>query len=645
MCGIAGILIDSGRLAGESPSELIEKMTNTLAHRGPDNAGTWCDDVSGVYFGHRRLSILDLTSAGKQPMESACGRYVITYNGEVYNFQDIKKKIETEFNIHFKTNTDTEVILEACAKWGVDNTVNQLVGMFAFSLWDKKERQLTLVRDRIGIKPLYWQFISGRLAFASELKALRVMPDWKPELDKHALGSYLRHAYVPAPATIYTDVFKLPPGNILTWKAGESPEINQYWDPLALASANEQSYSSISDNEAINRLDKLLGDAVKRRMISDVPLGAMLSGGIDSSVVTALMQKHSDRPIKTFSIGFNESDYNEAVYASQVAKHLGTEHTELYVESKHSLDVIEKIPTMYDEPFADASQIPTFLISELIKNHVTVALSGDGGDELFAGYTRYQWAGKFAAAAKYLPARLRSYVISVIKNYPPQQWNHLLKNIPAKIRPSHAGDKLYKIASILPFNNEQDIYKRLVSQWPNPNSVMNNGYEMETILSNEELNNLIPEYISRMQYMDLVTYLPDDILVKVDRASMAVGLEARVPLLDHRVVEFSWSQPFSRKIRNTQGKWLLKQLLYRYVPKNLVERPKMGFGVPIDEWLRGPLKDWAYDLLSAERLCNDGFFNIDVVQKCLQEHMSGNRNHQYRLWVVLMFQAWKDQWL
>lgn len=645
MCGIAGFLMGSERLNGYAPEKLIEKMTNTLAHRGPDNAGTWCDDVSGVYFGHRRLSILDLSTAGKQPMESACGRYIITYNGEVYNFQDIRKKLEAEFNIVFKTHTDTEVILEACAKWGVDNAVKELIGMFAFSLWDRHERKLSLVRDRIGIKPLYWQIASGRLAFASELKALRVMPDWKPEIDKHALGSYLRHAYVPAPATIYNGVFKLPPGNILTWKAGESPEINQYWDPLALASINEQVHHSISDNEAIDQLDDLLGDAVLRRMISDVPLGAMLSGGIDSSVVTALMQKHSDRPVKTFSIGFNESDYNEAKYASQVAKHLGTEHTELYVESKHSLDVIEKIPTMYDEPFADASQIPTFLISELIKNHVTVALSGDGGDELFAGYTRYQWAGKFAAVAKYFPTQLRNYVVSVIKHYPPQQWNQLLKNIPEKIRPSHAGDKLYKIASILPLNNEEDIYKRLVSQWPEPNSVMNNGYEMETVLSNDKLNNLIPKYMTRMQYMDLVTYLPDDILVKVDRASMAVGLEARVPLLDHRVVEFAWSQPLDRKMRSGQGKWLLKQLLYRYVPKELVDRPKMGFGVPIDQWLRGPLKDWAHDLLSVERLRKDGLFNVDVVQKCLQEHMSGNRNHQYRLWVILMFQTWHDQWL
>jgi asparagine synthase (glutamine-hydrolysing) len=645
MCGIAGFLMGTERHNGESSEKLIEKMTNTLAHRGPNNAGTWCDDVSGVYFGHRRLSILDLSEAGKQPMESACGRYVITYNGEVYNFQGIKKKLEAEINIDFKTHTDTEVILEACAKWGVQNAVNELIGMFAFSLWDKQERQLTLVRDRIGIKPLYWQFISGRLAFASELKALRVLPDWKPEVDKHALGSYLRHAYVPAPATIYSHVFKLSPGNILTWKAGESPEVNQYWDPLALVSENEQTHFSMSDIEAIDELDSLLGDAVQRRMISDVPLGVMLSGGIDSSIVTALMQKHSGRPVKTFSIGFNESDYNEAKYASQVAKHLGTEHTELYVESKHSLDVIGKIPMMYDEPFADASQIPTFLISDLIKNHVTVALSGDGGDELFAGYTRYQWAGKFAAIAKYFPAQLRNYVVSVIKYYPPQQWNQYLKNIPAKIRPSHLGDKLYKIASILPLNNEQDIYKRLVSQWPKPSSVMNNGYEMETVLSNEMLKNLIPKYVSRMQYMDLVTYLPDDILVKVDRASMAVGLEARVPLLDHRVVEFAWSQPFNRKMRNGQGKWLLKQLLYRYVSKNLVDRPKMGFGVPIDQWLRGPLKGWAHDLLSVERLRNDGFFNADVIQKCLQEHMSGNRNHQYRLWVILMFQAWQDQWV
>tara|TARA_R110002111_G_scaffold100799_1_gene156086 strand:- start:159 stop:1901 length:1743 start_codon:yes stop_codon:yes gene_type:complete len=580
-------------------------------------------------------------------MESACGRYIITYNGEVYNFQDIKKKLEAEFNIAFKTHTDTEVILEACVKWGIESTINKLIGMFAFSIWDRHERQLSLVRDRIGKKPLYWQHTSGRFAFASELKALRAMPDWEPKIDEYALGSYLRHAYVPSPATIYSDVFKLPPGNILTWKAEQSPKISQYWDPLAFVSNSEQHQSQhlMTDDEAIDELENLLGDSVRKRMISDVPLGAMLSGGIDSSVVTALMQKHSASSVKTFSVGFNESDYNEAMYASEVARHLGTEHTELYVEPKHSLDVIEKIPTMYDEPFADVSQIPTFLISELIKNHVTVALSGDGGDELFAGYTRYQWAGKFATAAKYMPAQLRNYVVSVIKNYPPQQWNKLLKSIPKKIRPSHIGDKLYKIASILPLNSEQDIYQRLVSQWPDSNAVMNNGHEMETILTNEKLIKVIPEYVSRMQYMDLVTYLPDDILVKVDRASMAVGLEARVPLLDHRVMEFAWSQPFNRKVRNGQSKWLLRQLLYRYVPQKLIDRPKMGFGVPIDQWLRDPLKDWAHDLLSVQRLTNDGIFNVSVVQKCLQEHMSGNRNHQYQLWAILMFQTWHDQWM
>ena len=645
MCGIAGFISNSGHLNYQSSKKLIEKMANTLVHRGPDNVGVWCDEISGAYFGHRRLSILDLSIAGKQPMESSCGRYIITYNGEIYNFQDIKKKLETEFNISFKTHTDTEVILEACANWGVNNAIKEMIGMFAFSYWDRHENKLTLVRDRIGIKPLYWQYTSGRIAFASELKALRVMTDWKPEIDRQALASYMRHAYIPAPATIYKDVYKLQPGNMLTWKAGRLPEISQYWDPLVFVCNNGHEKQSMVDIDSIDALDDLLGDAVHRRMISDVPLGAMLSGGIDSSIVTALMQKHSKHPVKTFSIGFNETDYNEANYASQVARHLGTDHTELYVKPKHSLEVIQKLPEIYDEPFADASQIPTYLISELIKSHVTVALSGDGGDELFAGYTRYKWAGKFASASKYFPEHLRKYVASIIRNYSPQQWNKLLKIIPSTIRPSHVGDKLYKIASILPLNSELDIYKQLVSQWPCPESVLNNGNEMNTILSNDKLNELIPEYVSRMQYMDLVTYLPDDILVKVDRASMAVGLEARVPLLDHRVVEFAWSLPLNIKIHNKQSKWLLKQLLYRYVPRKLVDRPKMGFGVPIDQWLRGPLKGWAYDLLSVERLRKDDLFNVDVVQKYLQEHMSGKRNHQYPLWVILMYQTWQDRWL
>jgi asparagine synthase (glutamine-hydrolysing) len=641
MCGLCGFILDGSSSDQQQFIKIINVMTERLSHRGPDELGIWSDPDAGVYLGHRRLSIIDLSSRGRQPMISNCGNYVITYNGEVFNYKELRIQLLQE-GYSFTGGSDTEVVLAACVVWGVRNAIERLIGMFAFSLLDRRERRLSLVRDRIGIKPLYWHFTSGRIAFASELKALRAMPDWKPEVDRHALASYLRHAYVPTPATIYSGVSKLPPGSILTWMPGQSPEIEQYWNPL---SQNDLSNHSMSDDEAIDTLDTLLGDAIKRRMISDVPLGAMLSGGVDSSVVTALMQKHSERPIKTFSIGFNESGYNEAGYASQVARHLGTEHSELYVEPKHALDIIPRLPEIYDEPFADASQIPTFLISELLRKHVTVALSGDGGDELFAGYTRYQWAGKFAYIAKLLPASLRNYFTNVINKYSPQQWNNVLNRLPQNMRPSHAGDKLYKIASILPLTNEQDIYCRLVSQWPDPAYIMDNANEMKTALSNEYLNTLIPDYISRMQYLDLVTYLPDDILVKVDRASMAVGLEARVPLLDHRIVEFAWAQPLNRKMRSGRGKWLLRQVLYRYVPASIVDRPKMGFGVPIDKWLRGPLKEWAQDLLSAERLRDDGLFTVSNVQKCLQEHMSGHRNHQNRLWVLLMYQAWQDRWL
>ena len=644
MCGLCGFILDGSRIDQQHAQETLNVMADSLTHRGPDESGTWTDSDAGVYLGHRRLSIIDLSSRGRQPMISNCGKYVISYNGEVYNYIELRKQLSRE-GYRFSGESDTEVVLAACIIWGVQKAVERFIGMFAFSFWDRNERRLSLVRDRFGIKPLYWQYTSGRLAFASELKALRVLSDWTPEINQQALASYIRFGYVPTPASIYSSISKLSPGCILSWTPGQSPEIKQYWDPLALASADGQGHYSMTDDEAIDALDTLLGDAVQRRMISDVPLGAMLSGGIDSSVVTALMQKHSERPIKTFSIGFNESDYNEAVHAAQVARHLGTEHTELYVEPKHALDVIPNLSEIYDEPFADASQIPTYLICELLHDHVTVALSGDGGDELFAGYTRYQWAGKFASIARLLPAALRNYFTSSIIKYSPQQWNNVLNRLPRKIRPSHAGDKLYKIASILPLNNEQEIYCRLVSQWPDPSNILNHADEMSTVVVGNNQKNAIPDYISRMQYMDQVTYLPDDILVKVDRASMAVGLEVRVPLLDHRVAEFMWNQPSGRKIRNGRSKWLLRQVLNRYVPTSIIDRPKMGFGVPIDQWLRGPLRDWAQDLLSVERLRDDGIFNVNNVQKCLQEHMSGHRNHQYRLWVLLMYQAWQDRWL
>lgn len=643
MCGFCG-LIQSKKIASDHDFDrVIVSMREKLTHRGPDQSGKWVDKEAGVYLGHRRLSVIDLSDKGRQPMLSSCGNYVITYNGEVYNYLELREELSRE-GYSFSGCSDTEVVLAACIIWGVRNAVERMIGMFAFSIWDRRSHKLNLVRDRIGIKPLYWHYTEKRLAFASELKSFSAIPDWAPKINHSALSSYIRYGYVPSPVSIYENVSKLSAGSILTWTPGESPRIEKYWDPLIFALDSNNTKDSLSDYEAIDRLDTLLEDAVQKRMISDVPLGSMLSGGIDSSLVTAFMQKNNTQPIKTYSIGFHESDYNEAHHAAKVAQHLGTDHTELYLEPRHAIDLIPKLPDIYDEPFADSSQIPTYLISELLHDHVTVGLSGDGGDELFAGYNRYQWAGKFALISKFLPKSFRSTFAKIINNYSPSQWDYLFRCIPENIKPANVGDKLYKIASILPLNSEQEIYRDLVSQWSNPEDIMKDAHEIKTIIIENNLKDNINDFTSRMQFMDMVTYLPDDILVKLDRASMAVGLEARVPLLDHRVVEFALTQPLHRKQRHGHSKWLLRQLLHRYVPPEIIDRPKMGFSMPIGQWLRGPLEEWARDLLSVDQLNRHQFFNIGDVHKYLNEHMSGFRNHQYKLWVLLMFQSWYLKW-
>jgi asparagine synthase (glutamine-hydrolysing) len=645
MCGIAGVIRRRSGIAGEALGGLARAMSDTLAHRGPDGSDLWVDGEAGAALAHRRLAIIDLSPGGAQPKHSADGRYVITYNGEVYNYLALRRELET-LGHRFSTSSDTEVMLEAIVEWGVPAACGRFVGMFAFALWDRKTRTLTLGRDRLGIKPVYYADFGDRFLFGSELKALRADQSWRPALDLDAVVGYLRLGYVAQPRTIYRGASKLAPGHLLTVAPDAEPVLSCYWDArrVAVEGASASRRSKLDETQAIEQLDALLRDAVSLRMIADVPLGAFLSGGIDSSTVVALMQAQSTRPVKTYSIGFREEAYDEAAYAKEVARHLGTDHTELTVEPDHARSVIPKLPEWYDEPFADSSQIPTYLVAEMTRRHVTVALSGDGGDEVFAGYNRYFWARKIQNATGWLPGELRGLGASTLRLLSPAAWDCVLAPLPRCLRPPQLGDKLYKVAEVLDCDGADAIYRSLVSQWQNPSAVARSGAEPRGALWDETLAHDIPDFTQRMEYLDLVTYLPDDILTKVDRATMAVSLEGRVPLIDHRVVEFAAALPISMKLRDGRGKWLLRQVLKRYVPDRLVERPKAGFGVPIDAWLRGPLKDWAETLLAPDALAAGGVLDPAPIRAAWREHLSGTRSRHYQLWTVLMLQAWRARW-
>ena len=646
MCGITGFIEDRPRQR-DSLESTISAMTDALAHRGPDDEGCWLDPERGVALGHRRLSIIDLSAEGRQPMISGSRRYIIVFNGEIYNYRLLQQELAS-LGHPFRGHSDTEAVLAAIEEWGVEQAVTRFIGMFAFALWDTRDQVLYLVRDRLGIKPLYYGWAGQTFLFASELKAMRRHPDFVGEIDRNSLALYMRHNYVPSPYSIYKDVCKLPAGTMLRLDCSEvqrRPEPIIYWSARRICELGVAEPFEGSEEEAVTCLQNLLRDAVRIHMESDVPLGAFLSGGIDSSAVVAIMQEQSTRPVKTFTIGFHEQIYNEAEDAKAVATHLRTDHTELYVTEKEAMDCIPLLPQMYDEPFADSSQIPTYLISRLTRSQVTVSLSGDGGDELFAGYNRYVWVRKIWRALGLLPRSVRhglSRPVGRVAERLARAMQHTNYRVFGSFGSNSLAGKLDKLPELMSADHEERIYRILNSHWHKPSHLVMGASEPPTILTDRNQWALLPGLMHRMMFLDLVTYLPDDILAKVDRASMAVSLEARVPLLDHRVVEFAWRIPLGMKLRNGVGKWILRQVLYKYVPQEMVERPKMGFGVPIGIWLRSSLREWAESLLDEGRLKAEGFFDVPSIRQKWREHVLGKWNWQYHLWDILMFEAWLE---
>jgi asparagine synthase (glutamine-hydrolysing) len=650
MCGLTGFMTRSG-LTQAAGTQLLATMADAITHRGPDDFGAWVDEQAGVGFAHRRLAILDLSAAGHQPMRSPSGRYMLAFNGEIYNHLELRDRVcEQIGQIQWRGHSDTETLLTCIEAWGLDATLQLCIGMFAIAVWDHAEQRLSLARDRLGEKPLYYgwqgQGESRVFLFGSELKALRRHPAFEAPVDRQSITLLMRHNYVPAPKTIFEGIYKLAAASILMVEADGSQSERQYWSGIEVARSGLATPFAGSASESVEQLDSLLQDAVGKQMAADVPLGAFLSGGIDSSTIVALMQKQSARPIKTFTIGFDETQFNEAEHAAAVAKHLGTEHTELYVSPQQALDVIPRLGHIYDEPFADSSQIPTFLLSEMTRQHVTVSLSGDAGDELFCGYNRYTAFAKTYSKLSRVPSPIRHLGAKAIRAVPPGQWDSLTRQIlpmlPKRLRMANIGDKLHKAAGILAATTPGQYYLGLISHTMAPEDLVENGQEPPTLARTaDDALSGIPD-IERMMLLDMLTYLPDDILVKVDRAAMSNSLETRVPFLDHRVVEFAWSLPLNYKLRDGQGKWALRQVLYKYVPRELIERPKTGFGIPLAEWLRGPLKDWAESLLDEKQLRQQGYFRVAAVRQKWEEHLSGQRNWGYQLWDILMFQNWLD---
>ncbi|MHB8346834.1 MAG: asparagine synthase (glutamine-hydrolyzing) [Acidiferrobacterales bacterium] len=665
MCGIAGFFDPSRNNSRIDYRGLADGMADMLAHRGPDDRGVWIDEARGIGLVHRRLAIIDLSPTGHQPMWSASGRYCICFNGEIYNFMELMAELRALGHV-FRGRSDTEVLLASLEQWGVTAASERLTGMFAFALWDRNAGILHLARDRVGEKPLYYGWAGNLFVFGSELKALRIAPTWSDRIDRASLALQMRYGYIPAPWSIYTGIFKLPPGSILSLRAdalsGPSsicPDPDsaseadvaprRYWSARNVAQSGMRGPSHSDPATSVAELDEILRKVVRQQMVSDVPLGAFLSGGIDSSTVAACMQAQSDRPVKTYTIGYQESDFNEAEHARAVAKHLGTDHTDLYLDPGQVRDVIPMMPLLYDEPFADASQLPTYLICRLARQHVTVCLSGDGGDEVFGGYNRYKWLRTVWNGARWIPLPARHLVARSLTMVPPATWDRLANRWRGSSSAGSGGlpqlgNKLHKLGRAIEARSVGQMYESLVSYWAdNPSIVRDAGNWSDRLSGASSLLGGSADAVDEAMYSDLRQYLPDDNLVKVDRASMRVGLEVRAPLLDPRIVEYAWSLPRDMKIHAGSGKWILRQVLARYVPPALTERPKMGFSVPIGDWLRSELRPWAEEMLGEARLREEGYLDVVRVRRRWTEHLSGERDHSLSLWAVLMFETWYGQ--
>jgi asparagine synthase (glutamine-hydrolysing) len=643
MCGIAGIWSPGLRVAERT--SIVRRMAGCLAHRGPDAEGFWVPEDAPLAFGHRRLAVVDLTESGTQPMRSASGRWIIVFNGEIYNYRELRRELR-QLGVVFRGASDTEVLLAAIEEWGITRALRRCVGMFAIGLWDVELAELHIARDRLGEKPLYYASIGSTFAFSSELKALRSHPDWIGTVDRDALALFLRHTHVPAPLSIYEGVRKVRPGTVISLRLGGGiidPIETVYWSAVQTALSAEEHRLAEPDDVLLDRVEDALSATISDQMIADVPLGAFLSGGIDSSLIVALMQRQSSKPVRTFTIGFSEGEFNEAHYAKAVATHLGTEHTEYVVTPREALDVIPLLPRLYDEPFGDSSQIPTYLVSRLARRDVTVALSGDGGDELFGGYARYAEAERLWARLNTVPFRLRTGAARALRTVPDAQWDSLLHAIamiaPQRLRLDTPG-KVGRFSRLLSRDTREALYGHVASTWDDPTSVVLGSNVQTTAFSEVGRSVRLRSFREQMMLLDVVSYLPDDIMVKVDRAAMGVSLETRAPFLDHRFVELTMRLPFRMKVRDGVSKWTLRQLLCRHVPTALIDRPKMGFGVPMGDWLRGPLRPWAEELLSTRRLETEGYFDAGTIRSVWRDHLRGRSSYSGHLWPVLMFQAW-----
>lgn len=643
MCGFVGFLSEN---ASQFSENVLKNMAQAIKSRGPDDYGYFQDNQAGLGLAHRRLAIVDLSSAGHQPMLSSAGRYLIVFNGEIYNHQELRQQLNKLIpTITWQSHSDTETLLTAFECWGIRQTLEKCVGMFAFAVWDNQEKHLILGRDRLGEKPLYYGWQGNTFLFGSELKGLKAHPAFNADISRDVLGLFLRYNYIPAPYSIYQNIHKLKPGCILTISLQQKKsQIEEYWSIKSVIEYGINQPFTGGYNQAVNHLEQLINQSIYQQMIADVPVGAFLSGGVDSSLIVALMQAQSSQPVKTFTIGFHEKGYNEAEFAAQVARHLGTEHTELYLTSKQAQDVIPLLPNIYCEPFADSSQIPTFLVSQLARQHVTVSLSGDAGDELFAGYGRYALTDRIWQRIVKKPALLRHLLAKGIISISPEGWRLLLSPfkhfLPAKLASDNIGDKIHKGAAVLNCDNAISLYHKMISYWQSPEDIVLNSKPLVTPFTN--LQQLINTENAQqlMMSIDMQCYLPDDILCKVDRAAMAVSLETRVPLLDHNIIEFVWSLPFTYKVQRGQTKSPLKDILYRYVPQKLIDRPKMGFGIPLEQWLRTDLREWAESLLNEQLLKQQGYFDHIKVRQKWQQHLSGKHNWASQLWSILMFQSW-----